>query len=116
MDQILGFRVIVSEQKPDGMLSSRSISPLLKLAPIKVFGSTVPELGLSDLKEGLLLGTFAKTRFGMMVPEIETLLAKEVVRGCSYGFIYRGPTPLVLMGIEVSVSAFKLGRQRWWWP
>jgi len=82
---ILGFRVIVSEQRPD------------------VFGSTVPELGLSDLKEGLLLGTFAKTRFGMMVPEIATLLAKEVVGGCSYGLIHRGPTPLVLMGIEAHI-------------
>lgn len=74
-------RVIVSEQKPDGMLSGESAArAALNTAGIEVFGSSIPDQGPSNLGP-LLLGTFAMTRFGMMGPEVAALLEKEVLPG-----------------------------------
>jgi hypothetical protein len=58
---------------------------------ISVFGPTVPEIPLGILAESnLYLGTFPKTKFGMVIPEVERIV-KE-----------RDLTSVILLGIEVS--------------
>lgn len=79
---ILNLRVIVSEQRPD------------------IFGSTVPEVGLANVPSELVLGTFAKTKFGMLIPEIAEILRNETHSGQFDGSRKIGRTPIVLMGIE----------------
>ena len=66
----------MTEQYPRGLSKNRSSEGLLpKLRHIGL-GSTAPELNVQDLGS-LYLGTFDKTLFSMVIPQVEAILKER---------------------------------------
>jgi len=80
VSKILEIPIIVTEQYP------------------RAFGPTIPELHL-DKQSGLVHGPFAKTKFGMAIPEVEDLINNELSDG--------EPLSLVLFGIESHICVLQ---------
>jgi hypothetical protein len=63
---------------------------------LSVFKATVGDLQrpLSALKSDLRYGPYAKTKFGMLIPEVEKILKDQNIQS------------VVLFGVEVGLSAY----------
>lgn len=92
--EVFKVPVVITEQVPKGECSfpGSILPPQANVSPpFTVFQATVPEIldRFATLPESQRFGAYPKTKFGMIIPEVETLLNQKDIQS------------VVLFGVEV---------------